>query len=380
MASRQQILLLRNFAEDLQPSMKIYANLLEHSFQKTPNYQLHSFRVRPNFLDPLLTKNKWSKKLSRYLSRYISYPLALKNVKGDLFHIVDHGNASLIKRLAAEKTIITCHDLILLKMKQGFFPGHRPPLLAWKTFKKAISCLKDARLVIADSHSTADDLLQNQLVKKEKLEVVHLPVLPQFKPLAKELRQLERKKLNLAEHFVILSLGVNDFYKNIEGLLKTVALCQQQRPQLSLKILRLSTPLSAKQKTLAKNLALDSKIIELGKIESSEQLNLFYNISDLLLFPSLYEGYGWPVAEAQAAGLTAICSDRGSLQEVAADPLLCFPPDNQQQMAEKIIELAERPQLIAAHREKGLAKARQRGLDNFCQQMTSIYQSLDNHN
>lgn len=367
------ILLLRNQMETLQPSMRAYGDLLELcAAPLLPRGQLASFYPQP--AARWLERLPGGGKICRFYSRYLSYPRQVRFLAAGAYHILDHGNAALLQHLPGGRALVTCHDLILLKMAGGAFPGFRPPFLAWATFRRAVASLRRAKRVIAHSRCTAEDLQHGGLLEPRQLEVLPLPVFPEFCPLPPERRQALRQALELEGKEVLLSLGVNQFYKNLNGVLAVAAACRRQRPGTVL--LRVGAPLTAAQCRLAARLGLCGAIRELGWIESRQRLNEIYNAADLLLFPSLYEGYGWPVAEAQAAGLPALVSDRGSLPEVAAAPEFCFAPQDTPAMAEAARRLLGDPALRADLAARGLEKSRHLDRHAFGQAMAGLYREV----
>lgn len=82
-----------------------------------------------------------------------------------------------------------------------------------------------------------------------------------------------------------------------------------------------------------------------------------YRAAQMLVFPSLYEGFGLPVAEAMASGIPVACSDRSSLPEIAGDAAVLFDPHDEQAICRAIETLADE-RARAVHVEKGLAQSR----------------------
>jgi glycosyltransferase involved in cell wall biosynthesis len=74
---------------------------------------------------------------------------------------------------------------------------------------------------------------------------------------------------------------------------------------------------------------------------AAEDMATLYTTADLLLFPSLYEGFGYPVLEAQMCGTPVIGSNAGSLPEVAGDAARLFDPDDVSGMADAAVSLLE---------------------------------------
>ncbi len=76
--------------------------------------------------------------------------------------------------------------------------------------------------------------------------------------------------------------------------------------------MRVGPSLRGSDRALAGRLGVLERVIELGSV-SDQELPALYNAVDVLLFPSLYEGFGWPPLEAMASGTPVVCSRAGSL-------------------------------------------------------------------
>ena len=76
---------------------------------------------------------------------------------------------------------------------------------------------------------------------------------------------------------------------------------------------------------------------------SNDVLNALYCRAACLLFPSLQEGFGWPVLEAMAAGCPVVCSDRASLPEVGGEAAVYFNPDDEAEATRQLAALLDEP-------------------------------------
>ena len=82
-------------------------------------------------------------------------------------------------------------------------------------------------------------------------------------------------------------------------------------------------------------LKIEGNVIHTGLVTKDELVD-FYNLADLFVFPSLYEGFGIPPLEAMACGTPVICADNSSLPEVVGDVAMKFNAKDIKQMAELI--------------------------------------------
>ncbi|MFW5941767.1 MAG: glycosyltransferase family 4 protein [bacterium] len=188
--------------------------------------------------------------------------------------------------------------------------------LNWSTRHNA----RRSRRVLADSQATRDDLARLYGTPLEKVTVVHPGVDPDLQPVR------EQAVITAAlEHYAIeppylLYLGTLQPRKNIVRLLDAFA-ASGVRQQLVLagKPGWLAQPILAHIETLPPEVA--SRVRLTGYVAAEDKAALLSGAT-ALLFPSLYEGFGFPVLEAQACATAVLCADNSSLPEVAGDAAL----------------------------------------------------------
>jgi glycosyltransferase involved in cell wall biosynthesis len=103
-------------------------------------------------------------------------------------------------------------------------------------------------------------------------------------------------------------------------------------------------------------------------------LAILFRHAQLFIFPSLYEGFGFPVLEAMSCGCPVITSNAGSLAEVAADGAQTFDPSDVRGMAEAIKTLLRDPDESECWRQRGLNRARDFSWEKTAEQTISVYQ------
>ncbi|MDO9355091.1 MAG: glycosyltransferase family 1 protein [Solirubrobacteraceae bacterium] len=181
-----------------------------------------------------------------------------------------------------------------------------------------------AERVIVAATQTRDDLVRLTSVDASRVDIVPYGMsLPQVEPVPEaELRA----RFDLGDRPLVLSPSARQPHKNLDRLIEAHALVPAgERPLLVLP--GYETPQDDALRRRTTELGLDDDMRWLGWIEQDE-LEGFYAASELLLFPSLYEGFGLPVLEAMQRGLPVACSDRGSLAEVAGGAALIFDPED----------------------------------------------------
>jgi glycosyltransferase involved in cell wall biosynthesis len=132
-------------------------------------------------------------------------------------------------------------------------------------------------------------------------------------------------------------------HKNHARLLEAFALVRRERPELGLVL----TGGGHGQGPPAPGISVRGLV-------SPEELAELYRTAAALVFPSLYEGFGWPPLEAMASGCPVACSDAGSLPEVTGDAARLFDPTSAEEIAAAVLEVVGDP---APWQERGLARA-----------------------
>jgi glycosyltransferase involved in cell wall biosynthesis len=312
-------------------------------------------RVRPDdVIHPALRRLPLFDKLDSYAGRFLVYPRIARRVQADVFHIVDHGQGYLVSHLDARRTVVTCHDVILLAVAAGRVHADVSPMLATRILRRSIEAMKRARRIIAVSRRTRDDLTDLAGVDPTTVDVIYPGLNHNFTPAA-ERRDEIRARLRLPPGPLVLHVGYTGFYKNIPGCLAVLA--RLRRDGVAATFVRAGPGLMPGQRATAERLGVANALLELGPV-GIEDLADLYRACDVLLFPSLYEGFGWPPVEAMASGLPVVCSRAGSLGEAVADAALTCEPENVQGLAEAVARVLESPGVRESLVARGLENAR----------------------
>jgi glycosyltransferase involved in cell wall biosynthesis len=150
-------------------------------------------------------------------------------------------------------------------------------------------------------------------IPEKRVSVIHNAVFQPMEPDSIEVFADLRTRLFIpSDAPFILHVGRN-FYKNRETVFEVASRVHQERPDVHLVVLG---ELTSDLESYAESLGLGEKIHVLTHVIIEDMATLYTTASDLL-FPSLYEGYGLPVLEAQLCGTPVVCSNAASLPEVA---------------------------------------------------------------
>lgn len=369
-AGRLRVSVVHDYREYGQMSMKHYADQLGAALGAEGLDVNHV--VAPDVL-PAWARVGLLDKVDSYYGRFVRYPaLARALPAADVFHVADHAQSYLIGALDPARVVVTCHDVILLLVAAGRMRIRLRARLATEIFRSALRNMARARGIVAVSENTRRDLAEFTGLDPARVAVIPPGLNHPYRPLPVPREEL-RQRLGLPGGPLVLQVGQNTFYKNIPGCLRVVARLRKGGTPAT--FVRLGRPLRLEHRLLAERLGITSAIVELGA-RPPEDLAAAYCACDVLLFPSLYEGFGWPPIEAMASGLPVVCSRRGSLDEVVGDCALTADPEDVEQLADHVDSVLTRPSLVAHLRARGLERAARFDWKRTAQQMTRYYHQV----
>ena len=242
----------------------------------------------------------------------------------DISHIIDQSYSYLLNFVDANRAVVTVHDLIPILGWKQIFPGlsypHYPLL-----YQLSIASLNKAKAIIAVSENTKNDLVQYCGINPEKINVIYNGINQSFHTMSKEKQLTFRRKLNFPDKAHIILITGYQEYKNHLTSFKVVGKLQAiLRDPVQLVWLGGSVTQCEK---LSKQVKLKNPVSRLSNL-SLDELVILYNTVDCLLFPSWYEGFGWPPLEAMACGTPVVCSNVGPIPEIVADAAITKNPDD----------------------------------------------------
>jgi len=256
--------------------------------------------------------------------RYGWYPLRARRITEGINHITDHLHAHLLEHLDPAATVVTCHDLTTFVHPENITSTSLFPSITAKFFHYAIDRLHKAACVVAVSENTKKDILTYSRCRAEQIRVVYHGIDAAFSPNADHGRVIAFRKQHAVDGArLILHVGLNTPYKNVESVFRVVRGLVDAGHHV--RLIKAGASFTAGQLNLIDELRLGDRIVHLGSI-SRPDLVTCYQASDLLLFPSIYEGFGWPPVEAMACGTPVVASAAGSIPEIAGDAAILENP------------------------------------------------------
>jgi glycosyltransferase involved in cell wall biosynthesis len=374
-----KILLVGNYLIDRQESMQRFTQMLAEGLPHL-GHEVKVIRPEPAWIKLTPAFMPGLAKWLGYLDKFLAFPIALKTAIAwaDVVHICDHSNAFYTRHLQRLPHLVTCHDLAAVRGALGE-DTDCPVSMTGKILQRWILAgLQQANLVVCDSTHTKQDLERlagGDMAQRSQLLLLGLNHTYQQIPAAAIAQRLQVfGQLDLNRPY-LLNVGSSLLRKNREGILKILKLVSAELPQLQMVFA--GSPLTVEQVALAQELGVSDRIVQIIKPDNS-QLEALYNQAFALIFPSRFEGFGWPVIEAQACGCPVLCSDRTSLPEVAGDGAILKDADDIAGFAQAAIELfnhaSKRDHLINA----GFANIKRFDPQIMIQKYAAIYAELLN--
>jgi glycosyltransferase involved in cell wall biosynthesis len=280
-----------------------------------------------------------------------SAPSFARQAQG-LLHLTDPDGFPLSK---PEGHCMTCHDLIPLILHRSYLP--RVPLA--RPYRAFIEKLRyqRARRVLAVSHATKRDLCEQLDLADDRVDVVWHGVDHHIFHPRKAEHELEsvQRWLGSTRPYV-LYVGAGDARKDLDTLISAFARSRLASDALLVIVGDLGPKRSQALRALAQRLGVGDQVKLTGYAEEA-LIPALYRCASVHVFPSRYEGFGFPVVEALACGAPTITSPDSSLDEVAGDAALIVPCGEPDALAPALERLFFDTAYAAELRQRGLARA-----------------------
>ncbi|MEA2088298.1 MAG: glycosyltransferase family 1 protein [Patescibacteria group bacterium] len=271
----------------------------------------------------------------------------LKNEKIDLFFLPNINFISLSRNC---KLIITVHDLSFKKFPEFYNLKAR----IWHKLANFKKIIKKSSKIIAVSKNTKTDIQKLYNIPDKKIQVIYSGInqASNIKHQVSNILKI-RKKYNLPKKF-ILYLGNLEARKNIESLIKAYSKIKQD---IGLIIVGGKLWKYKNIYKTVKQLNLRDRVIFTGYIHKKEK-KILYNLADIFVYPSYYEGFGIPPLEAMAAGTPVIASYSSSLPEIIGNSAIIIDPFNAKELEQAIIQILNNNELRDDLKNKGIENAK----------------------
>jgi len=346
-------------------------NLLE-AVARRPEAQRYRFRVYARLAD-----REWMPDLPENfeiveedspgysLAELTRFAIRLFRDRLDLFHATHYVLPPLRSR-----AIVTIHDIIHLLYPQ-FLPNRVALVYARVMIRRALA---RADRIITVSYNSKRDLVDYFGITPSRVDVIYNGVSSRFRPnVPFEERARVARKYGLRPPY-LLFLGGEKPHKNVQNVVRAFAEARRDRPDLP-HLLALAGPMpknSARIDALIAALDVGAAIARPGLIEEDDLPGLFAG-ADVLLYPTLYEGFGLPVVEAMACGTPVLTSSTSALQEIAGGYAYLVDPLDVDAIARGIVALATDPKVRADFVELGKKRALDFSWDKAAERTLEVY-------
>ena len=357
-------LLLNLFRQDNRNTYKLFCNSFGEPgidfelFSKYKNVEICSFRYPNKFLN--------------FSFKFLNLPKIDKLIAPvDVFF---EPNILFSALSSSCPRVVTFHDLSYLFFANFYSAKRR--LWHWAVNPRQIA--QRAQKFIAVSESTKSDLVNYFGVAENKITVVHSGLSSELyfdqSPKTGDLSKVQNR-YNLPSKF-ILHLGVIEPRKNVMGLVAAFEKLKKEKG-ISHQLVLAGSPGWLYQNILKriKQSPVADEIILLGLVADEHKPQL-YSLADLFVFPSFYEGFGFPVLEAMACQTPVVTSPVSSLPEICGSAALYADPYNINELAEVMWQGLSNQKLRDDLVQKGQAQARKFSWEDSARKTLEVFEGL----
>ncbi len=374
-----KILLISNYPGDEQFSMLQFADLLEGELKKR---EIEVARIEPREFFGKFKKGRRTGKWLGYIDKYILFLVSLRRYlrnidETSVIHICDHSNAIYLNFLNfGSRLLVTCHDLMAIDSMLGRFPQNSLRLSGRALQKLILRGVRRGVHFVCDSVSTQRDLLSTLDRNEEKVQTIYIGINESFRLLPDDEARELLVDLNLPEEGrYVLHVGNDSWYKNRDGALRIFSRTMKRANEESLFLLFVGPKLSAGQRRIVAEENLEGKVIEMGRIDR-RRLVALYNLSEALLFPSFYEGFGWPPIEAQACGCPVVAGRGGALFEVVGESGLTADAEDEDILSQHLVSIVESPDLRSEVVRRGFENVERFKTKTMIDRYIEVYETI----
>ncbi|MBX4211491.1 MAG: glycosyltransferase family 4 protein [Candidatus Yanofskybacteria bacterium] len=305
-----------------------------------PNVQLKNFHLSNRFLS--------------VTSRLLYTPKIDKILGGvDVFFSPHFFFAPLSPKT---KRVTTFHDLSFERFPEFFTLRQK----LWHTAQMQPAWqARFSDAIIAVSESTKQDITTLYEIDAAKIHSVYSGVSEKFKPISESELDRFKQERHLPEKFVLF-VGTIEPRKNISGLLKAFETLRQKEEFADLELV-VAGPSGWHQEAIfetAERSTSQNHITFIGGVWDWE-LPFYYSAASVLVYPSFFEGFGFPPLEAMACGTPVISSHNSSMPEVIGDAGLLIDPRSTQDLVRALESILTDPRLASTLKSRGLARVKE---------------------
>lgn len=302
-------------------------------------------------------------KIFKSFWRSFSVSGQLKKQELDLFHGLSNELPEGIHK-SEVPAVVTIHDLIFMR-----FPEFYKPIDRKIYFGKAKYACNSAKRIIAISKQTKEDIINYLKIDPDKIEVLHQSISRKFFD--------EQKTDGLAEKYgilgdFILSVGTIESRKNQLTLLKAV-----HDSKINLQVVFVGKPTNYSFQLLQyiSEMEMENQVKFLNDVPRKDLAGL-YQLAQLSVYISVFEGFGLPVIESMASGCPVITSNVSCLPETAGNAALLCSPANSAELGKHIKKIISKDSIRNEFIQKGRERAMLFHPEHYSKKLISLYSEI----
>ena len=368
-------------------SMPRFARMLEQAYVARGHHvQVWSPQAKLYAVIPNGRLSKWA----GYVDQYLFFPLWVRQhvrhqAADTLYVFCDQALGPWMPLVKHKPHVVHVHDLLALRSALGDVPEN-PTRWSGKLYQRYIrNGFRQAKHFISISNKTRDDLHHFGKVRAITSDLVYNGLNYPYTPMPRNeaMQVLEHAGFIAKQEGMLLHLGGSQWYKNLAGVIRLyIEYAKHEKTPLPLWCV--SPRPNANVQILLKEVPLQGQVLFVQGIDN-HVLQAAYSLARAFIFPSLAEGFGWPIIEAQACGCPVITTDAAPMNEiggVAATyiPLLSMTDNPQQWAHQAAVMLNNLLDLSATQRHvlvsEGFANVARFNADDAIESYLTVYRQV----
>jgi len=310
----------------------------------------------------------WLGKTLGWLWRSLGVPRLFKKDSIDLFHGLS-GELPLGRKVIPY--LVTIHDLIFVR-----YPEFYKPLDRAIYTRKAIRACKKADHILAISEQTKQDIIQFLHIPAGKISVLYQSCGDQFYEILHKEKLLEIKNQYKLPHRYLLCIGTLEPRKRALELVKAYReLPENLRNDVRLVLAGRKTPYFEILTTYIKENRLENQVLFYHSVPN-EDLPAFYQMAEIFIYPSTFEGFGIPILEALVSGTPVITSQGSCFSEAGGKSSIYIKPEETLNFAKKIEFVLNNPEIQFTMKKEGLEYSQKFEPGKLSRELMAMYNSI----
>jgi glycosyltransferase involved in cell wall biosynthesis len=283
----------------------------------------------------------------------------------DIYHFTNQVvSNSVIKVNLHGKKIITVHDLFQEKGLETILPR-----------RITFPGIKHGDMFITISNYSKNELKKYFGISDEKIKVIYEAVDPSFRPLNQDQLTSVYDHLSISpDNYLLLHIGKPLQRKNDALLIKILHNLIEKRHMSNITLIKVGD-FSKEALNLLHKYHLENSVIRVPMLDEENLIKL-YNISNVFLFPSFSEGFGFPALEAMACGTPVIASNRTAIPEIVGDAGILIDPTDTEGFVEGILSILNGESLAKLYSKRGIKRAKMFSWESNAKATMALYESI----